>query len=155
MVPAFGRGINTTALQRDALLAESFTCPHDYEARVRSSFDVPVWQYRYFGDWANTRLYPGSGAYHGTELQMLFGNSEDVSGIAPTADQERLTEIMRNAWVAFARDPESGLNEFGWPRYEAGEETLIRLGFTNSPQPDFVRPELYAGKCEGVVFGGS
>lgn len=154
MIPAFGRGIQTNATQRDQLLAESFTCPHDFEARARSALDVPVWQYRYFGDWDNTRLYPTSGAYHGTEMQMLFGNSGDVSGIAPSADQEELTKIMQSAWVAFARDPENGLSEFGWPLYEAGEETMIRLGFENSPEPDFVRPEVYAGNCSGVVLAG-
>jgi len=155
VVPAFSRGVNTTGLQRDALLAESFTCPHDYEARIRSSLNIPVWQYRYFGDWVNTRLYPNSGAYHGTEMQMLFGNSQDVSGIAPTADQKRLTEIIQSAWVAFARNPERGLSQLGWPEYEAGEKTLIRLGFANSPEPDIVRAEIYAGECEGVIFGGS
>ncbi|KAI3481811.1 hypothetical protein L1887_55581 [Cichorium endivia] len=72
--------------------------PNDIEARARSAQGVPTWQYRYFGDWSNTRLYSSSGAYHGTELEMLFGNSGDVSGIAPFEAQEELTKVMQNAW---------------------------------------------------------
>jgi cholinesterase len=140
VIPAYGRGTNTTLAQRDQFLLESFTCPNDFEARARSSHGVPVWQYRYIGDWPNTRLYPTSGAYHGTEMQMLFGNSEDVSGIAPTAAQVRLTEVMQSAWVAFARDPVEGLEGFGWPMYDPDRETLVRLGFENADEPDFVRP---------------
>jgi cholinesterase len=154
VIPAFGRGINTTAAQRDQFLLESFTCPIDFKARMGIAHDVPTWVYRYFGDWINTRLYPRSGAYHGTELQMLFGNSEDVSGIAASAAQVRLTKVMQDAWVAFANDPANGLSEFGWPRFETGKETLVRLGFENSPEPDFVKPEVYSWNCSGVVLAG-
>jgi cholinesterase len=154
VIPAFGRGINTTAAQRDQFLLESFTCPNDFKARMGKSQGVPTWVYRYFGDWANTRLYPSSGAYHGTELQMLFGNSEDVSGIPASAPQARLTKVMQNAWLAFANDPVNGLSEFGWPRFEPGEKTLVRLGFEGSAEPDFVRPEVYSGNCSGVVLAG-
>ena len=154
MIPAFGRGINTTAAQRDQFLLESFTCPIDFKARMGIAHDVPTWVYRYFGDWDNTRLYPSSGAYHGTELQMMFGNSKDVSGIPPSAAQVQLTKVMQNAWVAFANDPAKGLGEFGWPQFEPREETLVRLGFENSPEPDFVRPQIYSGNCSDVVLAG-
>jgi cholinesterase len=152
VIPAYGRGINTTQAQRDQFLLESFTCPNDFEARARKAHNVPVWQYRYFGDWPNTRLYPTSGAYHGTEMQMLFGNSEDVSGIATTAAQERLTDVMQKAWVAFAKDSVSGLEEFGWPRYAPEKKTLVRLGYQNSAVPDFVKPEVYSWNCSSVVL---
>lgn len=94
MIPAFGRGINTTSAQRDQFLLESFTYPNDFKARMGRAHNVSTWVHRYFGDWTNTRLYPTSGAYHGTEMQMLFGNSEDASGIAPSAEQMQLTKVM-------------------------------------------------------------
>jgi cholinesterase len=154
VIPAFGRGINTTKAQRDRFLLESFTCPNDFKARMGRARGVSTWVYRYFGDWANTRLYPSSGAYHGTELQMLFGTSEDVSGIPPSAPQARLTKVMQSAWLAFANDPAKGLSEFGWPQFEPGRKTLVRLGFDNSPEPDFVRPEVYSRNCSEVVLAG-
>jgi cholinesterase len=85
-------------------------------------------------------------------MQMLFGNSEDVSGVATTAAQERLTDVMQKAWVAFAKDSVSGLEEFGWPRYAPGKETLVRLGYQNSAVPDFVKPEVYSWNCSSVVL---
>jgi cholinesterase len=115
---------------------------------------VPVWQYRYFGDWPDTRLCPTGGAYHGSEMQMLFGNSEDVSGIVTIAAQERLTDVMQKAWVAFADDPVNGLEGFGWPRFAPEEETLVRLGYQNSAVPEFVRTEVYSWNCSNVVLAG-
>ena len=152
VIPAYGRGINTTLAQRDQFLLESFTCPNDFEAHARTAHLVPVWQYRYFGDWPNTRLYSTSSAYHGTEMQMLFGNSEYVSGVTPTAAQVRLTKVMQSAWVAFARDPVGGLDGVGWPKYDPDEETLVKLGFKNSDVVDFVRPEVYSWNCSNVVL---
>lgn len=85
---------------------------------------------------------------------MLFGNSGDVSGIEPGAEQGRLTGVMQGAWVAFARDPEKGLEEFGWPMWEEGEEMVVRLGVGGGNRVDFVRGEVYSGGCEGVVLPG-
>jgi carboxylesterase type B len=85
---------------------------------------------------------------------MLCGNSGDVSGIEPEAEQERLTRWMQGAWVAFARDPENGLEEFGWPRFKEGEETVARLGVGVGDGVDFVRPEVYGWNCSGVVLAG-
>lgn len=85
---------------------------------------------------------------------MLFGKSGDVSGIAPSAEQEMLTGVMQSAWVAFAGDPHGGLEEFGWPRYAEGEETVVRLGYENSAVPGFVRPEVYRWNCSDVVLAG-
>ena len=85
---------------------------------------------------------------------MLFGNSGDVSGIEPGDEQERLTVVMQSAWVAFAGDPVHGLEEFGWPKYAEGEETVVRLGYGNGAVPEFVRPEEYSWSCSNVVLAG-
>lgn len=84
---------------------------------------------------------------------MLFGNSGDVSGIAPSEAQEELTKVMQDAWVAFAEDPKRGLEKYGWPRFDPSEDTLVRLGYENSPVPDFVRPSLYSGDCANITVG--
>ena len=87
-------------------------------------------------------------------MQMLFGNSGDVSGIETSEEQGRLTRWIQGAWAAFARDPTRGLEGFGWRRWEEGEETVARLGYGNSDVVDFVRGEVYSGECEGVVLPG-
>lgn len=79
--------------------------------------NVAAWRYLYFGDWPNLRLYPGSGAYHGSELEMVFGTAQDVSGTPNTPAEDATSMYMMKAWVAFARDPENGLEQLGWPVY--------------------------------------
>ena len=95
----------------------AFTCPSGQVARDRAAHGVPVWQSRYFGDWKNLRLYPTSGAYHSSELPILFGTAEKVSKIPDSAREQDFSRYMASAWVAFASDPQNGLTHFGWPRY--------------------------------------
>ena len=84
----------------------------------------------------------------------MFGNSEDVTRIPPSAAQLQLTKVMQGAWVSFVNDPENGLSEFDWPQFEPGKKRLVRLGFEISPEPDFVRPEVYSGNCSDEVLAG-
>lgn len=90
---------------------DSFTCPTGADAHARSKLHIPVYRARYMADWDNLRLYdpPSSGAYHGVDINMVLGNSEDVSGIAPSAEEEELTRVIQHAWAAFAADPADGL----------------------------------------------
>ena len=81
-----------------------------------------MWRFRYFGDWDNLRLYPTSGAYHGSDLEMIFGASQDVSGLPKSAAQRQLQATMMHAWAAFADNPQSGLEKLGWPRYDPNRE---------------------------------
>lgn len=83
---------------------------------------------------------------------MVFGASEDASGLPTTEDQRELTRMMQKAWGAFVTDPARGLEGI-WPDFGSGEESLIRLGFENSPTPDFVGPEVYDAPCEGLTMG--
>jgi carboxylesterase type B len=102
--------------------SEGFTCATAQTASFRAKAGVPTWRYRYFGDWDNLRLYdccPGSGAYHGSELEMVFGTAEDVSGIANGSPEEQVSKMMMRAWGAFAKDSKAGLNRLGWPEYGA------------------------------------
>lgn len=153
-VPAFANGIVPTDEQVTSFHLESFTCPTAYQATGRRSHGVPAWVYRYFGDWDNTRLYPTSGAYHGVDLHMLFGNSEEVSGLPTAPEQRALTKLMQEAWSSFASDPWSGLQrDMGWPRWEPGRETLVLLGMNNTSEPRYVNPAMYDAPCSTVTMG--
>ncbi|WQF78714.1 Putative carboxylesterase, type B, carboxylesterase type B, carboxylesterase type B, active [Colletotrichum destructivum] len=153
-IPAYGNGVVPTPEQVASFLLESFTCPNSYQAEARRAQGVPAWVYRYFGDWDNTRLFPTSGAYHGVDLHMVFGASEDVSGIAASEPQRRTTALVQRAWAAFAGDPVDGLSSVvGWPRFDPGEESLVLLAVENSPEARFVKPEVYDAPCSTVTMG--
>lgn len=95
----------------------AFTCPSGQAARDRNAHGVPAWQSRYFGDWDNLRLYPTSGAYHASDIPMIFNTQEAVSGIPNSKREDKVGSYMASAWAAFAHDPKDGLTKFGWPRY--------------------------------------
>lgn len=102
------------------------TCPASRGALARKNWNVPVWRVRYFGEWPNLNPFDWLGAYHSSDIPMIFGTS-DLRG--PDTDEEKATsKYYQNAWLAFARDPESGLKDYGWPTYDPSGETLIKLG---------------------------
>ncbi|KAK8029328.1 hypothetical protein PG991_006384 [Apiospora marii] len=147
VISAYGRGINVTKAQGNEFLLTSFTCPNYAQALSRRVAGVPVWQYRYFGDWDNTRLYPTSGAYHGVDMHMVFGNSEAVAGIPPPLSQKKTTALMQHLWAQFAADPVDGLSRAGWPRFEPGLETLACFAYENSPEWSFVDHKILVDRC--------
>ncbi|KAH7184849.1 Alpha/Beta hydrolase protein [Fusarium flagelliforme] len=152
-VPAYGNGVTPTDAQVKSFLLESFTCPVSYQAQARKDHGVASWAYRYMADWDNTRLYPTSGAYHGVDLHMIFGASGDVSGIAPSENQKKLTKTMQHAWFSFSNNPSSGLSKLGWPKFDPKRKTLIELGKGTKAQVDFVKPSVYDAPCSTVTMG--
>lgn len=88
------------------------------ESVNKITYNVPTWRYRYYADWDNTRIFPTSGAYHGVELHMLFGNSQGVTGVPESWAQKRLKRNMQKAWATFAADPRHGLSKLGWPTFK-------------------------------------
>ncbi|KAJ7920629.1 cholinesterase precursor [Mycena leptocephala] len=159
-IRGFTAGLNMTDSQWAIFNSEGFTCATSQTASFRAKAGVPTWRYRYFGDWNNLRLYdccPGSGAYHGSELEMVFGTAEDVSGIANETPEDRVSKTMMRAWGAFAKDPRAGLNRLGWPEYGArmtqGMYTLVRLAFEDEEDVSFVSPNVYDAPC--AALGGS
>ncbi|KAI6848279.1 hypothetical protein KC323_g9592, partial [Hortaea werneckii] len=105
------------------------------------------------GDWDNLRLYNGSGAYHGADVNAVFANADTVSGEPSSEPQHNMETVMQHALAVFAADPEKGLLTLGWPEFKPGDETLVRLGYENQPRPGFVYPSMYDGPCSTVEFG--
>lgn len=162
-VPAFSQGTTLPLYQWQQFNDNTFTCPIAFAAQQRASLGVPTWRFRYYGDWDNLRLYgpsqgngneEGSGAYHGADVQMVFGGSEDVSGLPKNEEQRKMDMVFMEAWAAFAKDPRKGLKKLGWPRYDPSTESLIRLGYNNEGKATFVKPDVYDGVCSNVTIEG-
>lgn len=118
--------LNLTTAQWDLFSERAFTCPVALSSKYRVQYGVPTWRYRYFGDFDNLRLYNstaglsprGSAAYHGVDLNTVFGTASDNSGLPNPAVQDATIKYVQGAYAAFARDPEEGLTQYGWPAYE-------------------------------------
>lgn len=135
-----------------------FGCPTaaSAEGLAQSAPDVPSWRYMYAADYPNMRLTenPSLGAYHGAELNPLFGTSESL-GERDTPAEAAMGKYMRAAWAAFAKDPISGLagEEFGWPVLPAGEDDeaqLVVLGLGNATEAVFQPSSVYDSACPAV-----
>jgi cholinesterase len=130
-----------------------FTCPAAERANISIAAGVPTWRYRWFGDFPNLRLtsVPDSGAWHASELPVLFGNYPNATGGVPASTDAELSigSYIRGAWAAFAKDPVKGLNSYqgGWPEYSPSGNTLIRLAYNNLTGTNLAMPLLYDGAC--------
>jgi len=151
-ISAFAAGEAFSGAQVELFEIEGFNCPTARETAARAAAGVPTWRYRYFGNWTNLELYPGSGAYHGTDISMVFGTAQDISGLPNTAAESQLSRLMMKAWATFASDPQEGLsNTMGWPKYNASGTTLVGLGYAGNPQAIFTEPVIYDQVCD--LFG--
>ncbi|CZR57922.1 related to acetylcholinesterase precursor [Phialocephala subalpina] len=97
-----------------------FTCPAGIRANLSLANNIPTWRYRWFGAFPNTELttVPSSGAWHASELALLFGNFPFGPGVPDSTTAEvAIGNYTRGAWAAFAKDPVNGLNTYGggWP----------------------------------------
>lgn len=104
-------------------------------------------------DCDNVRLYtdPSSGAYHGSELESIIGNSKDVSGgRSPSVAQRQLTYTMQKAWSTFAANPEDGLIKLGWPKDDIHTESLMLLGIHTTSRWNLVQPAMYDHACPSL-----
>jgi len=97
--------------------------------RLRSSVDLPTYRYRYAGNFTNISPTTWLGAYHSSELPMLFGTHPNFRGDS-TPDEYALSAKMQDLYVAFARDGVTGLEAQGWPRYDnsSGQGLIQQFG---------------------------
>lgn len=155
---AYAAKLNFTEPQWDLFNQRAFTCPTAAQARYRTEQLVPTWRYRYHGEWGNLRLYNstaglgprGSGAYHGSDIEMVFGTGQDVSLVVNSEQEDAVSAYMMGAWASFARDPAKGLLDYGWPVYDATGNTLVQLALDGSAEPQFAGPSVYDSRCPEV-----
>ncbi|KAF2422167.1 alpha/beta-hydrolase, partial [Tothia fuscella] len=125
-----------------------FNCPSGSAAVARMQNKVKAWRYLYSGSWPNQNLADGAGAFHGSEIGLIFGSMENEQKSFPnTAEQSKLVQTMMNAWAGFAKDPENALEKLGWPLYDATKPTVIKLGDNNSSAVTFVNPSTVDTGC--------
>ncbi|KAF5878063.1 putative chlorogenic acid esterase precursor protein [Botrytis fragariae] len=94
------------------------------EAQIRQSLNATTYRFEYSDNFSNLSPLPFMGAYHSSGLPMSFGTYADVGGDG-TRFQKNTSEAMQDLCLTFARDPENGLSNAGWPKYEEGSVEVL------------------------------
>ncbi|KFY33215.1 hypothetical protein V494_07825 [Pseudogymnoascus sp. VKM F-4513 (FW-928)] len=129
-----------------------FACPAGARANVSASHNLPIWRYRWFGNFPNTRLYtnPDSGAWHCSEIAFIWNTLPSGPDIpADTEAEVSIREYVQGAWAAFAKAPYTGLKEYrgGWPQYSPYRPSLIRLAYNNVTGTNVASSGIYDETC--------
>lgn len=132
----------------DGFNLQEFTCPAGLRANASLAANNPTWRYRYFGEFPNTMISPQVGAWHASELQLLFNTLIPTPPL--TAKEVVIGNYFRGAWAAFAKDPQEGLVEYGWPIYDPSQDTFVRTAYDNITVPNLINPRRYDADC-GLV----
>jgi acetylcholinesterase len=136
--------------ESNAITLGLFLCPAVKTTRDRWIADPSVATYRYLygGNFTNVSPQWWEGAYHSSELPLIFGTSELVRG-PNTAFEIQVSEQMQDYWLAFAEDPVNGLPNMGWHAYEPSGEGVL-IGWENVVSQPIAEARLEA-PCDGLL----
>ncbi|KXJ85473.1 acetylcholinesterase [Microdochium bolleyi] len=115
--------------QADALKQRIFLCTAHRAAINRANLDLTTYRYLYAGNFSNIAPRPWQGAYHQSEIPLLFGTHANYRGNSTQLEWET-SFALQDAWVAFARDGGKGLEATGWPVWDnsTGAGVVRRFG---------------------------
>ncbi|MCJ1329557.1 hypothetical protein MMC10_006237 [Thelotrema lepadinum] len=126
----------------------TFLCPATETVRLRNQNNLPTFRYSYAGNFSNISPRPWLGAYHSSELPMLFGTYENFRGAGQLLENQ--TSIaMQDAWVVFAQKGASGLEATGWQPYELGTGKVREFGAGVAEQDSNLG--TFETQCNGAV----
>jgi len=115
-----------------------FTCGARQAAGLRVDQGVTTYRYRFYGgNYTNLYVNYVGADYHTAELPVVFGTASWLTGIEDTPVQASMGAFMRNAWAEFARDPEDGLANLGWPKYDPDGKPVCLICCVPPASPQF------------------
>ncbi|QRV86438.1 Carboxylesterase family [Ceratobasidium sp. AG-Ba] len=124
LVPFDPKGINETLANQ--MLYQTFVCPASKNSNLRSQANITTYRFRYAGNFTNISPYTFLGAYHGSELPMLFGGATPgFGGRNATTPEDFTSYLLQSYLLAFANDPKKGLSKLGWPKYKPGNDNVV------------------------------
>ncbi|ORY70939.1 carboxylesterase [Pseudomassariella vexata] len=121
---------NTSGLDEATVASLSYSyfwCPSTKTTLERVAANRTTHRFFYNGNFTNVSPRFFEGAYHGSELPMLFGTHANFRGNS-TPFQYEVSHTMQDAYLAFISDPVSGLDGVGWPAYEAAGGAVRAYG---------------------------
>lgn len=121
----------------------TFLCPAVDSAQLRKQAGLKTYRYYYEGNFTDISPRYWMGAYHSSELPLVFGTRGQFRGPA-TAFEEEVSKAMQDLWVAFAQNPETAT---GW--VEAGDTGEVTVFAKGSPADGTAVTTVAAGDIDG------
>ena len=130
---------------------ERFLCGAANSSILRDTIGLTTYRYQYAGNWTNQDPFNWTGAYHSSDLVMLFGTYADDVGPVVEPLERTTSETMEDFLLAFMRDPYNGPPAIGWPAFDTSAEdggTMLRFGADGQAVQN-----VSANSVEGVCSG--
>ncbi|KNG89845.1 carboxylesterase family protein [Aspergillus nomiae NRRL 13137] len=115
--------------------------------------DIPTWRYLYHGNWSGLSPTPWLGAYHSSDVPIVFGTYNETIVQPPSSPEEvAASKYIQGAWVAFAKDPWNGLSDYGWPQFTSQNRSLVNLALENRIPATISSAEKWDSHCRRGKF---
>lgn len=136
----------------DATTVGLFMCPTIQTSHDRYTSNATTFRFLYAGNFSNVSPKWWLGAYHSSDLPMVFGTYNIARGNG-TAFQKQVSETMQDYWLAFAENPVDGLPKLGWAAYDNGKGEGVMFGKDDVVEQKIAESRLDA-PCDGLVPNG-
>ncbi|PVI04941.1 alpha/beta-hydrolase [Periconia macrospinosa] len=127
-----------------------FVCPTWNFTVARNELDIPVYRYQYAGNFPNTTPLNWTGAFHGSDIPLVFGTYEKVKGLGESTELEiETSRVMQDHILAFVKDPVNGPKALGWEPTPSQGGKVARFG-TGGKAIQYVDAVEVDGACFGA-----
>lgn len=92
-------------------------------SRNRYAANATTFRYYYTGNFSNISPRSWEGAYHSSELPLIFG-THNIAYSESTPFEFAVSHRMQDLWLAFMQDPVNGLPSQGWNAYVPGGDAI-------------------------------
>ncbi|OMP84398.1 Para-nitrobenzyl esterase [Diplodia seriata] len=121
-------GPNQTAAQ--AFELSVVLCPLVQSTNDRAAAGLDVYRFWYSGNFTNISPLPWMGAFHCSELPLVFGTHSNYRGNS-TPFEYAVSERMQDLWLEFAKDPSSFSQH--WPVWNPDTQPIQVFGEDGLP----------------------
>ncbi|KAJ6528734.1 Carboxylesterase [Mycena vulgaris] len=146
-------GRNDTLVISDSFRDLGAGCPDElWSAAMTSAGVSSVFRHTYGAVFADLQVFPGAGAWHSSELGMLFGTFNRSTA---TPAEATWSSTFQTAIANFIKDPETP-PAINWPKYIPGpsEKTYAKLAYNGNVDPDnfvdAVQSDSFDGACDAL-----
>ncbi|KAJ7683136.1 Alpha/Beta hydrolase protein [Mycena rosella] len=120
---------------------------------LRNALRIPVFRYQNAGVYPNLNPFEWLGAYHASDLPMVFGTYGLLTDLGQsTAFEAAVSTALQNHVLAFVKDPHAGPQSVEWQPMNASAPrggTLLRFGAGGKVVQNVDGVEV-DGPCKGI-----